>query len=157
MKSPFLVLLYGSPDIVKSAHSGKLLFFMQLRNGAEKQGGLKCALEQIKVRLIPVLPVFLRKHIWEYLFVLLFLLRKWGRLDKVKAGCHQRSRLMEQTNFEQLCQKYADVMEDRAVTNISGWTEPNSDTPCDEIAYRERLKRNAPVLHKKISEALSFD
>ena len=62
---------------------------------------------------------------------------------------------MNQTILEELRQKYADVMEDQAVTNISGWTEPNSDTPCDEIAYRERLKRNAPVLHKKICEALS--
>lgn len=102
-------------------------------------------------------PCFLRKHIWEYRFVLLFLLRKLGRSNKMRTGYLKGVGLMEQTSFEQLCQKYADVMEDRAVTNISGWTEPNSDTPCDEIAYRERLKRNAPVLHKKNSEALFFD
>lgn len=56
---------------------------------------------------------------------------------------------MNQTILEELRQKYADMMEDQAVTNISGWTEPNSDTSCDEIVYQERLKRNAPVLHKK--------
>ena len=49
------------------------------------------------------------------------------------------------------------VMEDKAVTNISGWTEPNFDTQCDEEAYRDRLKKNSSVLHAKINEALHFE
>lgn len=51
----------------------------------------------------------------------------------------------------------AEVMNDKAVTNISGWTEPNSDVPCDEVAYRKRLTENAETLHKKIDEALRFE
>lgn len=52
---------------------------------------------------------------------------------------------------------YADVMEDKAVTIILGWTEPNSDAPCDENAYRERLEKNAAALNQKIAEALRFE
>lgn len=50
-----------------------------------------------------------------------------------------------------------DAMEDKAVTNISGWTEPNSDEPCDETAYRQRLGANAPDYMAKVREALSFE
>jgi hypothetical protein len=48
-------------------------------------------------------------------------------------------------------------MEDKAVTNISGWTEPNKDAPCDEQEYRDRALRNGPALNAKIKEALSFE
>jgi hypothetical protein len=53
--------------------------------------------------------------------------------------------------------KYADVMSDKSVTNISGWTEPNTDSPCDEQGYRDRALRNADDLNSKIKDALSFE
>ena len=62
-----------------------------------------------------------------------------------------------QPTLDELRRKYADVMADQAVTNVSGWTEPNHDEPCDEYAYRERLHKNAPILFDKINEALKFD
>lgn len=49
------------------------------------------------------------------------------------------------------------ALDDKAVTNISGWTEPNCDVPCDESAYRERLVANGPVFVEKVKEALKFD
>jgi len=48
-------------------------------------------------------------------------------------------------------------MDDKAVTNISNWREPNSDDPCDEEAYRARAFANAEVINAKILEALTFD
>lgn len=36
------------------------------------------------------------------------------------------------------------VMADQAVTNIAGWTEPNTDDECDEEAYRARLAKMDP-------------
>lgn len=49
-----------------------------------------------------------------------------------------------------------EAMRDKAVTNISGWTEPNSDEPCDESVYRKRLAENAPGYIAKIKGALKF-
>jgi len=60
-------------------------------------------------------------------------------------------------SLEELRTKYADVMEDKAVTNISGWTEPNEDEQCDEQAYRDRALANGEKLNEKIKEALSFE
>jgi hypothetical protein len=60
-------------------------------------------------------------------------------------------------SLEELRTKYADVMDDKAVTNISGWTEPNADKPCDEQAYRDRALINAEKLNAKLKEALSFE
>ena len=60
-------------------------------------------------------------------------------------------------SLDELRSKYADVMDDKAVTNISGWTEPNEDEPCDEQAYRDRALKNAEKLNAKIKEALSFE
>lgn len=59
--------------------------------------------------------------------------------------------------LEELQTMCEEAMEDNAVTNISGWTEPNSDTSCDENAYRKRLCKNASVFNEKITEALKFE
>lgn len=59
--------------------------------------------------------------------------------------------------IDEFREQYAEVMADEAVTNISGWTEPNSDEPCDEQAYRERLDKNAPILIEKLKAALTFE
>jgi hypothetical protein len=59
--------------------------------------------------------------------------------------------------LDELRVKYADEMADKAVTNISGWTEPNSDKPCDEQEYLDRALRNADALNAKIKESLSFE
>ena len=58
----------------------------------------------------------------------------------------------ETDNFE-----LKSVMADQAVTNVSGWTEPNSDSECDEETYMRRMASNATVLHSKIKEAMRFD
>lgn len=48
------------------------------------------------------------------------------------------------------------VMNDKAVTNISGWTLGDSATSEEnEEEYRERLAKNGPIFHQKINEALS--
>lgn len=57
-------------------------------------------------------------------------------------------------SIEELRKKYAKVMSNQAVTNISGWTEPNEDEECDEQAYMDRILSNSDVLNKKIQEAL---
>ena len=59
--------------------------------------------------------------------------------------------------LNELREKYADVMSDKAVTNVSRWTEPNSAPPCDEQAYRDRVLNNAEKLNDKIKDALSFE
>jgi len=58
---------------------------------------------------------------------------------------------------EELRAKYADVMEDQSVTNISGWTEPNKGEQHDEQTYRDRALSNGEKLNAKIREALSFE
>ena len=63
----------------------------------------------------------------------------------------------ETPSLEELRAKYVDVMDDKAVTNISGWTEPNTDELCDEQEYRDRALANADELNAKIKEALSFE
>jgi hypothetical protein len=60
-------------------------------------------------------------------------------------------------SLDELRVKYAEEMSDNAVTNISGWTEPNNDKSCDEQNYRDRALANADALNAKIKEALSFD
>jgi hypothetical protein len=59
--------------------------------------------------------------------------------------------------LEALRAKYADVMSDKAVTNISGWTESSTDELCNEQEYRDRALANANKLNAKITEALSFE
>jgi hypothetical protein len=61
------------------------------------------------------------------------------------------------SSLEELRAKYADVMSDKSVTNMSGWTEPNNDKPCDEQEYRDRALSNAEVLNEKLKQALSFE
>ena len=58
---------------------------------------------------------------------------------------------------EELREMYADVMEDKAVTNMSNWREPNSDNPCNEQEYLDRALKNGKALNDKIKEALSFE
>lgn len=58
---------------------------------------------------------------------------------------------------ENLRLKCEEAMKDKAVTSISGWTEPNSDKPCDEEEYRQRLQDNGQIFIEKIKEALSFE
>jgi hypothetical protein len=60
-------------------------------------------------------------------------------------------------SLEELREQYKDVMEDKAVTNISGWTEPNDDKPCDEQTYRDKAIANGQILHDKIKEVLAFE
>jgi len=60
-------------------------------------------------------------------------------------------------SLDELRAMYADVMEDRAVTNVSNWTEPNTDEPFDEQEYLERAKNNADALNAKLKEALTFE
>ena len=49
------------------------------------------------------------------------------------------------------------AMADQVVTNVSGWTEPNPDSECDEKTYMRRMESNATVFHSKIKEAMRFD
>jgi len=58
---------------------------------------------------------------------------------------------------EELREKYADVMNDKAVTNVSNWTEPNTGEPFDEQEYLNRAKKNADALNAKLKEALAFE
>jgi len=59
-------------------------------------------------------------------------------------------------SLDELREKYADVMDDKAVTNVSNWIEPNTDAPFDEQEYLDRAKKNADALNSKLKEALSF-
>lgn len=49
------------------------------------------------------------------------------------------------------------AMDDCAVTNVSNWTESDSDAEYNEEVYRQRMAKNAPLLHAKIKEAMQFD
>ena len=49
------------------------------------------------------------------------------------------------------------VMENGAVTDLSRWTEPNSDMHCDEQEYQKRAVSNADKLNARIKEAISFE
>ena len=60
-------------------------------------------------------------------------------------------------SLEELREKYADVMDDKAVTNVSGWTEPNAAEPFDEQGYLDRALKNADALNDKLKKALSFE
>lgn len=46
------------------------------------------------------------------------------------------------------------IMADPAVTILSGWTESNTASPCDENAYRRKLSANHDGYMTKIQEAL---
>lgn len=46
------------------------------------------------------------------------------------------------------------ILSDESVTILSGWTESNTDSPCDEAAYRNKLSANHEGYMKKIQEAL---
>lgn len=52
---------------------------------------------------------------------------------------------------------FEEIMENRAVTNIAGWTEPNHGGPCDEDAYRARLSKNGPIFQQIEAEVFKFD
>lgn len=52
---------------------------------------------------------------------------------------------------------YQAVMDNKAVTNVAGWTEANNDGPCDEAAYRERLKKNGPIFQRRTEEVFNFE
>ncbi len=52
--------------------------------------------------------------------------------------------------------EYDVVMEDKVITNIAGWVEPNNDGPCDESAYRDRLEKNGPVFQKKTQKIFNL-
>ena len=51
-------------------------------------------------------------------------------------------------------QEIDQVLADDSVTALSGWTEPNTDKPCDEEAYRRKLRANHESYCAKIQEAL---
>lgn len=46
------------------------------------------------------------------------------------------------------------AMDDCAVTNVSNWTESDSDSEDNEEVYRQRMAKNAPLLHAKIKETM---
>lgn len=46
------------------------------------------------------------------------------------------------------------IMADPSVTILSGWTEANTASPCDEVVYRHNLSVNHEGYMKKIQEAL---
>lgn len=60
-------------------------------------------------------------------------------------------------SIEELREKYADVMADKAVTNISNWTEPNLGDEFSAQSLLDRALENADELNAKLDEALSFD
>jgi hypothetical protein len=57
------------------------------------------------------------------------------------------------------CDRYAmvAVMENMAVTNASGWTEPNEDSPCNEQEYQKLAISNIEKLNASIKEAILFE
>jgi hypothetical protein len=59
--------------------------------------------------------------------------------------------------LDELREKYAEVMADKAVTALSNWKEPNSEEPCDENAYVQRAIGNADVLNAKLKEAMFLE
>ena len=59
-------------------------------------------------------------------------------------------------SLEELHKECADVMDNKAVTKISRWTDPNADKKCDEQAYRNRGLANAGKLNAKLEEVLAF-
>lgn len=46
-----------------------------------------------------------------------------------------------------------EIMADPSVTILSGWTEANSDDPCDEAAYRRKLDNNHEGYNLRLREA----
>lgn len=58
--------------------------------------------------------------------------------------------------LDELRKKYADVMADGAIVNLSRWTEPNNAEPPDVEAFLERAHRNRDVLVAKMEEALNL-
>lgn len=66
----------------------------------------------------------------------------------------ERGTELSKTNLDEICKE---AMADKSVTNVSGWTEPNTDTACDEGKYRENLTNNATYFNEKITEALKFE
>jgi hypothetical protein len=59
-------------------------------------------------------------------------------------------------SLKELRKEYASVMECKAVTNVSNWTEPNTDEPFDEQESLERALKNSDALNAKLKEALSL-
>jgi hypothetical protein len=64
---------------------------------------------------------------------------------------------IEVPSLEELREKYKDAMANKAVTRISGWTEPNSDTPYDEGEYLARNALYGDKLCDKIEAALTSE
>ena len=59
--------------------------------------------------------------------------------------------------LEELRKVYADVINNKAVTNISFWTEPNTDEDFDAQAMLNHALENGDALNAKLDEALRFD
>jgi len=51
----------------------------------------------------------------------------------------------------------AAVMENKAVTKVSGWTEPNEDSRCNEQEYQKRAISNIEKLNATMKEAVLFE
>ena len=47
-----------------------------------------------------------------------------------------------------------EIMADPSVTILSGWTEGNTDSPCDEAEYRRKLANNHEGYSIKLLEAV---
>ena len=62
--------------------------------------------------------------------------------------------MAKNTPLEELRLKYADIMKNEAVTQISEWREKNDDQECNESEYLERALKNSDELNAKITEAL---
>lgn len=56
--------------------------------------------------------------------------------------------------LQELRNMYADAMNDEAITDISYWNEPNTDSECDEDAYLQNCLNNGDDLNNKLAEAL---
>ena len=58
----------------------------------------------------------------------------------------------EVLSIQELRKKYAEVMDNEAVTRIANWEERNTDMPCDEQAYRKKALENSDTLHTTIAQ-----
>ena len=58
---------------------------------------------------------------------------------------------------EELRKRYAGVINNQAVTNISFWTEPNTDENFSAQAMLNHALENGDELNAKLDEALYFD
>jgi len=59
--------------------------------------------------------------------------------------------------LEDLRRRYASVMDNQAVTNVSRWTEPNTDGDFSAQVMLNHALQNGDALNAKLDEALRFD